>query len=604
MLTTTLLSHQSQCIDQILDIHHEEQDQQHAGVVVSMRWGSGKTLTSIEAALVIRNQQPPEDRVPIFVITDVSTVDDWIKNATEHYYPSLSCTFVSGSARVDSSAALMNWHVLKTQDIIITNVEMLVAFHTTAYNRRLELINSLLRKASTSADRKRRLHKFIETDAQDLRCMIPDEEIACREMCTPTTDARCALFYTTWPVIIIDEAHKIRNSDSTWFYVIEQLKNKFRISLTATPFNNSINDVLAVLAVSNVAPPSRRACRQFKSIHDEWMDVYKSDRIFCEDFIEARNRYIIQGNGTITVERSHYRPVDIILRIPFDTEEERQHYEMLKTQDTTNTLKTMIRLKQTCSGIFEQDVVAVPTKIRAVLKYVEMVVNRNEKVNIMCEYRYSIAQLRTHIMATFGSRVTVYTVDGSTTHKDRSTIRAAYEAHRGSAVLIVTNVFNQGVNLHCANHTILFGVQWNPVVSDQGRSRCERPAQKRSVFSVQIIIADTIEDQIWSVATTKRKTNCEVMFGDVTPEIIKRIGEQSIDDEVIDTRILSMHDDVEQSMRDQCTHYIDSVEKLSVSVPVTTLLDAILVKDRAPVKRMLAVNVVVNGFVVKRRVMS
>lgn len=604
MLTTTLLSHQSECIDRILDIHHEEQDQEQAGVVVSMRWGSGKTLTSIESALVIRNHQKPEDRVPIFVITDVSTVEDWMKNATEHYSPALSCTFVSGSARVDTSAALMNWHTLKKQDIIITNVEMLVVFHVTVCNRRVELIEAVLRRPGVPLERKNRLRDFLESNVRNLSYSIPDEELAQREVCTPTTDARCALFYTKWPVIIIDEAHKIRNSDSTWFFVMEQLKNKFRISLTATPFNNSINDVIAVLAVSNIVPPSRRASRQCSSIRDEWMDVCKSDQDFCMDFVEARDRYIIQGKSAMTVERSHYQPVDIILRIPFDTVEERDYYDLLKNQESRNTLKTMIRLKQTCSGIFEEEIVSVPTKIRAVLKYVEMVISRNEKVNILCEYRHSISQLRTHIIAAFGSRLVVYTVDGSTTHKDRSSIRAAYESHRGPAVLIVTNVFNQGVNLHCANHTILFGVQWNPVVSDQGRSRCERPAQKRSVFSIQIIIADTIEDQIWSVATTKRKTNSEVMFGDVTPETLKRVNEQLVDDEVIDTRILTMHEQVEETMRDQCTHYFNSIDCLSLDVPRTTFLTAITAKDRPVVKRMLSVNVVVNGFVVKRRITS
>ena len=604
MLTTTLLAHQTECIDRILDIHHEDQDQQQAGVVVSMRWGSGKTLTSIEAALVIKNQQPLEERVPILVITDVSTVEDWIKNATEHYSPALSCTFVSGNARVDTSASLMNWHTLKTRDIIITNVEMLVAFYDAVCTRRIELIEGVLRKSGVKAERKRRLRAFLDANARDISCVIPDEELSKRELCTPTTDARYAIFYTNWPVIIIDEAHKIRNSDSTWFFVMEQLKNKFRISLTATPFNNSINDVISVLAVSNIVPPSRRTHRQFKSTCDEWLDVYKSEHAFCADFIEARDRYIIQEKNAITVERSHYRPVDIILRVPFDTESEKRHYESLKTQDAPHTLKTMVRLKQVCAGIFEKDVVAVPTKIRAVLKYIEMVVNRNEKVNILCEYRCSITQLRAHISVEFGSRLVVYTVDGSTTHKERSAIRAAYESHRGPAVLIVTNVFNQGVNLHCANHTILFGVQWNPVVSDQGRSRCERPAQKRSVFSVQIIIADTIEDQIWSVASKKRKTNYEVLFGEITPDILKRINEQSVDDETMDARILAMHEQVEDTMRDQCTHYFDSIEMLEVDIPRTTLLDAIVGKERPVVKRMMSVNVVVNGFVVKRRLMS
>ncbi len=609
-LSTTLLPHQHACVERILSVYRE--DQGRGGVVVSLLWGAGKTLTSIEAARAIRNQRRPTERLPILVLTDVSTVEDWSKNAQEHYTPPLAFKFVSGKARVDTSAAVMNWHVLSRQDIVITNVEILVGFCATAHARRRQLIERALADDRVSLERKNALRQFLASGAESLSTPIPDAEVAAGETCTPTTDARYALFYTHWPVIVIDEAHKVRNSESGWFSVLSQLRNDFRISLTATPFNNSIQDVVSVLAATNVPPPSRRLARHYKTAIEEWAEVTENVPQFCADFAAARDRYIIQGDQGTTVDRAHYRPVDIILRVPFDTEEERRHYAMLRAREDKNMLGLTVRLKQTCSGIYEHDSAEgewpsmeaiLPTKIRAVLCYLEVTAARCEKVNIMCEYRTSLEQLQVRIKAHFGARMGVYTVDGSTSAKDRQRTRLLYERHRGAAVLIVTSVFNQGVNLHCANHTILFSTQWNPVVTDQSRSRCERPAQTRSVFSVQIVIADTIEDQIWTVAAAKRKTNREVMSGMITPELLQRVDDQNEECVSIEEQLRRIVPSATESvMREACTHFIDSIDTLSASVPSTSLITAIATGARASLKRMEHVGVVVDGRVVLRRI--
>lgn len=600
MLATTLLPHQSACIERILEIKRTEQEEGPSGVVVSLSWGAGKTLTSIEAALAIAAQRT--ERLPIFVLTDVSTVEDWMKNAQEHYSPPLSVTFVSGKARVGTSASIMNWHILSQQDIIVANIEILVGFCAAAHARRRQLIERALADPHLSVERNNALRLFLASGAESLSRLIPDAELAKQETCTPTTDARFALFYTHWPVIIIDEAHKVRNSESGWFSVMSQLRDDFRISLTATPFNNSIKDVMSVLAVSNVCPPSRRARRRFPSIIEEWNDALEHPREFCADFVAARDRYIVQGSDGATVDRQHYRPVDIILRVPFATETERERYRELASQERGNMLKQAVRLKQSCAGVFEEEI--VPTKIKAVLAYLEVTAARCEKVNIMCEYRTSLEQLRKYIAAHFGGKLFIYTVDGSTSAKDRQSIRIMYERHRGPAVLIVTSIFNQGVNLHCANHTILFSTQWNPVVADQSRSRCERPAQVRSVFSVQIVIADTIEDQIWAVAATKRKTNQEVMCGDITPELLQRVDEQDEERTPIDEQLRrsAATSAIASMMRESCTHLVESIDDVATTVPPTVRIAAIASATRPALKRMAHVGVVVDGRVVVRRV--
>lgn len=608
MLRAQLMPHQKKCLEKITSIHESQSN----GVVLSLAWGSGKTLISIEAARAIRNTSREHHTTPILVICEVSTVEDWGKNMSDHYSPGLSWMHVSSKAHAATSASRMSWYAMQMQDVIVTNVEIMVHFHKVVCAARNKLINDVLDSPTESQSRKQHLREFMATKGQYMSNIIPDMELAQKEMCFVTTDARHALFYTQWPVVIIDEVHKIRNSDSTWYSALSQLRSDFRISLTATPFNNNIEDVLSILSVTGIVPKSRLASRQFDNSLEEWSDVHKDAATFCCDFMHARDTYIIQDTNVL-VDREHYRPTDIILRVPFDHSEERRHYDLINTHGTEHILKTAVRLKQACSGIFEKEGVSsltdfpkvdhlIPTKIRAVLEYLTVTVARNEKVNILCEYRSSLVMLKQHIQKKFQRSVEIYTVHGETSTTERCRIRLAYERCRGAAVLIVTSVFNQGVNLQCANHTIHFSTQWNPVIPDQGRSRCERPAQTRSVFSVQIVIENTIEDQIWLIASEKRKMSRDVMYGTMTPRLLEHVDdydEKSTKfDHHFDANTTSLQ--ICDAMQQHCSHFITNIESIGTLIPKTILLHPKTTSTHASHKRIVRVESV-SGRVVKFR---
>ena len=54
-------------------------------------------------------------------------------------------------------------------------------------------------------------------------------------------------FYNDWDLIIVDESHFIRNSQTLRFKAVKRLKAKFFLLLTATPMHNRIEDIVTQL---------------------------------------------------------------------------------------------------------------------------------------------------------------------------------------------------------------------------------------------------------------------------------------------------------------------------------------------------------------------
>lgn len=167
-----------------------------------------------------------------------------------------------------------------------------------------------------------------------------------------------------------------------------------------------------------------------------------------------------------------------------------------------------------------------------VLAYLrEVVVSRKEKLIIFCDFLETVAKLSECIRSTH-ARLPVFTANGSTSAADREQICRRFAQVVGTSVLLCTHIFNQGINLPCANHTILYDVWWNPVVNNQARGRTERPSQTRSVFSVQLLIADTIEDNIWMISQKKNTVGLAVLFDHIDEALVQRINTESVSEEL------------------------------------------------------------------------
>jgi len=122
-------------------------------------------------------------------------------------------------------------------------------------------------------------------------------------------------FYKDWDLIVIDESHFIRNSQTLRFKAVKQLRAKFFLLLTATPMQNKIEDITAQLSLfvpeEIISKTTRREI--------EKVDKTKLFKTFIKRRLQKKEL------SEIIPERKVLPPEIITL-----SEEEREIYEKLR----------------------------------------------------------------------------------------------------------------------------------------------------------------------------------------------------------------------------------------------------------------------------------
>ncbi len=522
MLAVELLPDQEKCKDKIIDIYDGKIGHCKNGALLCTRYGSGKSLISILAAQIIR--QRAKQAGPIPIVTPLSPMADLVQTCQMHFDPPLKVFYVKGRSSGKYNAHLHSYYEILNYDILVINYESLTNMYEDTINHQMKLMEE-----ANHPD----LEEFRADPKLKLDVLGPIKS---------SSNVCHVLFQKKWPVIIIDEVHEARNMETSWFTSLINLQADFRLALSATPFNNKIEDIISLLRITGIT----------SSLFASWdKSNFSSQEEYCREISTCRDLYMIREQEDHKI-RDHYKPVDIVIRCEFLTEQERRFYTGICEDTVSEMFKGQSRQQQACSGIYykedidrmsqatledtppsliqwhiEQEdstkyILENATKIKMTLQYLLVPITRNEKAVIFCAHRASVRSLERHINQVY-PRVRTFTANGDLSASDRNTIRRDFTKCSSSAVLIVTDIFNQGVNLHC-NHTIMFDIRYNPVVTDQSRSRCERPTQILSVFTVQLLIANSIEDQIWEIAQGKRIVNDQVMFKTITPTLLVKIN--------------------------------------------------------------------------------
>ena len=89
-------------------------------------------------------------------------------------------------------------------------------------------------------------------------------------------------------------------------------------------------------------------------------------------------------------------------------------------------------------------------------------------------------------------------IDGSTDLEDREFQIDYFTKPKSEGVLFLlsTRAGGLGINLHSANHVIIYDSDWNPQVDIQAMDRAHRIGQKKKVYVYRLISKDSIEEKM------------------------------------------------------------------------------------------------------------
>ncbi len=299
-------------------------------------------------------------------------------------------------------------------------------------------------------------------------------------------------------IVILDEAQRIKNRNSATALACRLLPRKYAWALSATPLENDVQDVTAILGFLNPSIPVDLPAPQLSTELETLMLRRRKAQVRAElppvilqDLkLELTPSQRVRYNN---VWESRLRAVDST------------------AQDVSAVLLGLItRLKIICNLDIDAN---VSSKFDALLEICQGA-EKGARILVFSQFVETLKWISTRIPLPSDLLTGEMSVDNRQKAMDRfktdSTPRLLLVSLRAGGV---------GLNLGEATQVVVFDRWWNPAVEIQAIHRAHRFSRDKPLHVVRFTVADTIEERIAEILNHKEK-----LFEDVieSPEMYSR----------------------------------------------------------------------------------
>ncbi|MFD1018726.1 DEAD/DEAH box helicase [Thalassobacillus hwangdonensis] len=318
-----------------------------------------------------------------------------------------------------------------------------------------------------------------------------------------------------YDLIIIDEAHKLKNPDTKNFQFVKSLQKKYCLLLTATPIQNRITDIFNLVSI--LKPGYLGDLTTFKKKYGKKLGKEEGQEHLKElvGNVMIRNRR--QDTGLSDTKRN-------VKTVWIDfSEKEKEAYDELEGIKALHPSFTYLTLaKELCSsreacflsakGMIEKldqerDTSQLERLVEAVenlpqhakaLKLVEIIQQTDEKFIVFTEYRASQYYLQWFLQQ---HGITSVPFRGGFKKGKKDWMKQLFRDH--AQVLIATEAAGEGINLQFCSNMINYDLPWNPMRLEQRIGRIHRFGQSKDVHIYNFAIRGTIEEHIMTMLYDK-----------------------------------------------------------------------------------------------------
>jgi SNF2 family DNA or RNA helicase len=359
-----------------------------------------------------------------------------------------------------------------------------------------------------------------------------------------------------YDMLIVDEAHKLKNKNTSNYRFISELSKTYCLLLTATPVQNRLDELYHLVNI--LKPGQLGAQQQFRASHVSGSRTAKNEDLLREQLcrVMIRNR---RADGDLHLTKRIVEKVDLQLspqemalyRGVSEFVRERYHAQ---TADAGGLFSLMTLQREVCSSrdavfltltnMFKKTPEQSPMRAR-IWELVELIrqIEANtkaeralqivrevgEKVIIFTEYRATQEYLL-HFCKVHKVPAVAYRGGMNRGKKDWMT-----DLFRDRAqVLIATEAGGEGINLQFCHHMINYDLPWNPMRVEQRIGRIHRLGQTHDVRIYNFATRDTIEQHIVSLLHDKIKM-FESVIGELDPILSDGAAERRFELSLLDT---------------------------------------------------------------------
>ena len=294
----------------------------------------------------------------------------------------------------------------------------------------------------------------------------------------------------SFEVVILDEAQKIKNTNSQTTLACNLIKKKEAWLLSGTPLENNQNEILSVFSFM-----SRKIIRK-------GMEPYEIRELIAPYMLRRLKKEILDELPDL-IEQDFYIELSSEQRKEYD-----QVYGDRKSEDNLkNPLPVINKLKQICN--FSTNLKS--TKLDRLIDICKELDTKEEKIIVFSQYVKSLEKINDKLS---GENVFMY--HGGLDKDEKDNIINNFKTHEGHAILLMSiKAGSVGLNLQEASTVVLFDRNWNPAIEKQAIARAHRMGRKEPVHAIKFIVRDSIEERINDLLIEKNELFEDIIEGAV-----------------------------------------------------------------------------------------
>lgn len=358
----------------------------------------------------------------------------------------------------------------------------------------------------------------------------------------------------TWDVVILDEAHKVKNHQSATYRFISQIRRNFILLLTATPLQNDLRELYNLVTLLRPGqlgtwnefsrkyvlrgdkrrvrdPAAAAALRELTS-----QVMVRTRRSSVAHALELPKRLPSHSKLRLTPAEAQLYSATVgylrrlykegFVRPSEEEEEEDRSRRKHRTGKGILSLETMRLCQRLCSSSaalgeslgrlavgeyvtpeYRTLALHLADAARAVdahakLDALETILGKHrEQVIVFTEHVPTLDLIRQRVEGC-GRPAVVF--QGGLSREDRAR-RLKKFRDTGNSVFIATRVGTEGLNLQFCNVLVNYELPWNPMVIEQRIGRIHRIGQKRDAYIINLAAEGTIEAQVLRLLDQKIK---------------------------------------------------------------------------------------------------
>lgn len=319
-----------------------------------------------------------------------------------------------------------------------------------------------------------------------------------------------------WSVVVLDEASRIRNSETGVSIACKRIPRLRRWALTGTPLENRIEDVQSILDFLLRDPGDRSLADPLhRSVREILLSVQLRRK--KEDVLpDLPPKQVIEELIELLPQQ----------RAAYDRAEQEGVVRLERAGESitvTHILELISRLKQICN---HDPATGESAKLADIEERMAILVAEGHRALVFSQFtdaRFGV-ELVENRLAAFSPLS--YTGAMSSDQKNKTVDRFQSD-NRHKALVLSLRAGGVGLNLQAASYVFHLDRWWNPAIEEQADSRAHRMGQPYPVTIYRYICAGTIEERIDARLREKRQLFHDVV-DDVSLDLTTALSEEEL----------------------------------------------------------------------------